>query len=351
MILPGSYLLSVLILIFGLLCWAAWVTTYKAVGRWRFELYYFDFAIGLFIAALLAALTAGSMGWDGFSFLDDVRNAGKRQDLFAFLAGAVFNLGNMLLLAAISLMGISVALPIGAGLAIVVSVIWGYSSHPGASPVFLGLGSLSILIASGIAATAWRIHAEAVRKEESTNPPLKLKKSRKASPLKGLLLAGFAGLIMGCSYPLVELAQDVNLGLGPYSLAVVFAFGVLLTTFVYNLFFMNLPVQGNPLDGSEYLKGNARQHSMGIVGGALWALGLIATMVAAKAEGAAQAGPALITGMSYGAPVFTILLGLFYWKEFSEADGRVKTMFFIMLVFLATGILAVSTAPLFGSLR
>jgi glucose uptake protein len=352
MILPGSYLFTIFILTLGLLCWGAWANTFKAVGKWRFELYCFDFAIGVFLAALLAALTVGSMGWDGFSFLDDVRNAGKRQDLFAFLAGAMFNLGNMLLLGAISLTGLSVALPVGAGLGLVVAVIWSYSSHPAGSPVFLGLGSLSIVIASGLAAAAFWIHSEAVKKEEAASPsPLKGKRAKKASPLKGLIIAVIAGLVLGSFHPLVELAQDVNTGLGPYALAFVFALGVITTTFVYNLFLMNLPLQGNPLDLGEYLKGNARQHVLGIAGGAMWSIGSVASLVAARAEGAAQAGPVLNYAMSQSAPLLTILCGLFYWKEFSEAEGPVKTMFFIMLVFLATGIAAVSSAPLFGSIR
>ena len=352
MILPGSYLFTVLILTLGLLCWGGWANTFKSAGKWRFELYCFDFAIGVFLASLLAALTVGSMGWDGFSFLDDVRNAGKRQDLFAFLAGAVFNLGNMLLLGAISITGLSVAIPVGAGLGLIVAVIWSYSSHPAGSPVFLGLGSLSIVIAAGLAAVAFRIHSAAVKKEEAASAvPSKAKRSKKASPLKGLIVAAIAGLFLGSSWPLVELAQDVNLGLGPYSLAFVFALGVLTTTFVYNLFFMNLPIQGTPLDLGEFLRGSARQHLQGVAGGAMWSIGFLATLVAARAEGTAQAGPVLNYAMSQSAPVLTILCGLFYWKEFSEAEGPVKTMFFIMLVFLATGIAAVSSAPLFGSLR
>src|SRR5882724_9084438 len=112
MILPGSYTLTIILLILSLLCWGSWANTFKLAGKWRYELYYFDFAIGVVIVALIAALTFGSLGWDGFSFIDDVRNAGKRQELFAFLAGGIFNLGNMFLMAAISLAGLSVAFPI-----------------------------------------------------------------------------------------------------------------------------------------------------------------------------------------------------------------------------------------------
>src|ERR1700685_3654824 len=109
MILPGSYAAVLLLLFFGMLCWGTWANTFKATGdKWRYELYCFDFAFGLVLAAILLALTLGSLGFDGFSFADDLRLAGKRQDFFGFVAGAVFNLGNMLLLGAGSVAGMAV---------------------------------------------------------------------------------------------------------------------------------------------------------------------------------------------------------------------------------------------------
>lgn len=352
MILPGSYIFTILLLIVSMLCWGSWANTFKLTGKWRFELFYFDFAFGVFLAALIAALTFGSMGWDGFSFLDDVRNAGKRQDLFAFVAGAVFNLANMLLVAAISLAGMSVAFPIGIGLALVIGVIWSYALHPVGSAVLLGLGSISIVVAIILNAVAYNIYASFMRKnQQSAALPVKGKKPAKVSSTKGIVIAVISGVLMGSFYPLVEMAKDSDVGLGPYAIGFIFSLGVLFTTFVYNLFFMNLPVQGEPVEFGEYFKGKAKQHGLGILGGMLWSTGAITNFVAARAEGAAQAGPAVSYAMGQGATLISALWGLFVWKEFAEADGRVRTLLFIMFVFFITGLAAVSVAPLFAAVR
>src|SRR3954453_22129268 len=95
MILPQSYNAVLLLMILSLLCLGSWASTYKFAGKWRFELFYFDFAIGLGIAALIYAFTVGNLGFDGFSLLDDLQKAGKRQWVYGVLAGLIFNLGNM----------------------------------------------------------------------------------------------------------------------------------------------------------------------------------------------------------------------------------------------------------------
>ena len=161
MILPGSFITSLLLLVLTLLCWGSWANTWKATGpKWRFELYYFDFAIGVMLAALICALSFGTFGWDGFSFLDDVRLAGKRQDLFAFGAGVVFNLGNMLLVAAISIAGISVAFPTGLGLALVVGALWSIFMGPSGNGLFRIGGALAIIVAIVVSTMAYRIYAK-----------------------------------------------------------------------------------------------------------------------------------------------------------------------------------------------
>ncbi len=351
MILPGSSLYSILLLVLGLVCWGLWANTFKATGKWRFELFGFDFAFGMVLASLLAALTLGSMGWDGFSFLDDVRNAGKRQDLFAFLGGAVFNLGNLLLLGSISMTGISTAIPVGMGIALVTELIWSYATHPAGSPVVLGLGGLSVAVSVILAAVAYRIYAPMVAREEVAASPSKSKKAKKISPTKGLIVASVAGLLIGSYAPLLDNARDSDVGMGPYSLVFVFSLGVLVTTVVYNLFLMNLPLQGNPVDFSFYLKGNVRQHGLGMLGGAMWAIGAVAFFVAGKAEGLAQPGAVISYAMGHAGIALAALSGFLFWKEFSDADGRIKTFLFIMFIFLATGIGAVAVAPTFTAIR
>jgi len=345
MILPGSLTLSILLLILSLLCWGFWTSTFKLAGKWRFELYYFDFAMGAVVLAGIAALTLGNMGWDGFSIVDDLRNAGKRQDLFAFIAGAIFNLGNMLLLAAVSLAGLSVAFPLAAGLALVIGAIWNFVLHPGGSALFLGLGAVALAAAIVMTAIAYKNYLAQVKKEAPAPVAAKGKRVKPQTPGKAILIALAGGVLLGSFYPFVDMARGSELGLGPYSLTVVFTLGMAFTTFVYNLFFMNLPVKGEPVDFGEYFKGSGKQHGMGFLGGALWALGALAAFVAWKAEGAAQPGPVANYAFVQGAPLLATLLGLVWWKEFPDSDGRVKTLLFVMLVFFATGLGALALAP------
>ena len=346
MILPSTYLFSMLLLILSMLCWGSWANTYKLAGpKWRFELFYYDFAVGVFLATLIAGFTFGSLGWDGFSFLDDIRNAGKRQDLFAFLGGCVFNLANMLLVAAISLAGMSVAFPICIGLALVIGTVWSYFLNPVGNPALLTAGCVCVLIGIGVDALAYKTHA--LTKLVGLAQQGKTKSTKKSFSSKGILIAIVGGLLMGSFYPLVELAKAPEVGLGPYGVAFVFAGGVLFSTFVYNLFFMNLPVQGKPVDFSEYFKGTAKAHYMGVLGGMLWSAGAITNFVAARAEGPAQVGPAVSYAMGQGATLISALWGLMYWKEFAGADPRVKTLVTTMLVLFVIGLALVSVAPVY----
>ena len=244
MILPGSYLFSLLLLILGLVCWGSWANTLKATDKkWRFELYYFDFAIGAVIAALAAALTLGTFGWDGFSFLDDLVLAGKRQDIFALGAGIVFNLGNMLIASALWLGGISLAFPAGVGISLAVGAIWSTFAGPPGNPVFRFTGMALMIIAALIAIVAWRtVRLAAYLEDVKTG---KTKSTRKSVKMKAAALAVAGGIFAGSYYPLLQAGRDSEIGLGPYSAGFLFALGILISTFVFNLFFMNLPVMAS----------------------------------------------------------------------------------------------------------
>ena len=350
MILPASYLFTVILLILSLLCWGSWANTLKLAGKWRYELYCFDFAAGAFLIALIAALTFGSLGWDGFSFVDDIRNSGKRQELFAFLGGAIFNLGNMLLLASVSIAGLSVAFPVGLGIALIISVVWLYFLHPGANPAFLSLGSLAVVAAIVLTVLAYRSYARSPNaRKQASDTPLKGKPAKKISSSRALLLAVAGGIVLGCSPQLVDAARETDNGLGPYAIIVIFTGAVAASTFVYGLFLMNLPVQGQAVEFSEYFKGTGRQHGLGVLGGVLFSVGTLAGLIAFRAEGAAHAGAALSSAMTQGAPVISALWGLIVWKEFADAAGRDKAFMFAMLLLFTAGIAAVSFAPQFSA--
>jgi glucose uptake protein len=348
MILPQTYQITLLLLVLSMLCWGSWANTLKLSGKWRFELFYFDYALGTVIAATICAFSFGSLGFDGFLFTDDIMLTGKRNLFFGVLGGAVFNLANMLLVAAIAIAGMSVAFPVGIGIALAVGVVWSYILRPSGNPVFLFGGAAIVLAAVVLNAMAYRIQEKARLLEKAKAGLLKTSAPR-VSP-KGLILAIVCGLLMGSFFPIVEVAKTYGIGLGPYSVAFMFSLGVFFSTFVYNLFFMNLPVEGRPVEIRDYfLTGGIKQHALGILGGIIWMAGAVANFVAASAEGPAQVGPAVSYGLGQGATMISAIWGIFVWKEFDGADMRVRMLLTVMFVLFLIGLGMVSVAPLYGN--
>jgi glucose uptake protein len=346
MILPGSHLSSVILLTLAFLCLGAWSSTYLAAGRkWRYELYCYDFAVGVFLASIIAALTLGSMGWDGFSFLDDVRLAGKRQDVFAFASAMIFNLGNMLLLGAISLVGISVAFPIAIGFSIVIGAIAAFFIGPAGSALNRGGGVLALIAAICVITVAYRVYARARLIELIQSG--RTKSTRQNPSSKGIVVSLVAGLFLGLFYPLMDSARQSEIGLGPYSLGFVFAAGIIVSTFVYNLFFMNLPIHGKPIELAEYFKAKARTHLLGILGGMIWFAGAVCTFVVERVAPITATPPWMIFALTQGSLVVAMILGLVYWKELRATDTKISYQVILTLVFVLIGIGLMSTAPIF----
>ena len=336
MILPASYITNLILLILGMLCFGSWAATYKSAGpKWRFELYYLDFGVGFFLAATIIALTLGSFGFDGFSFTDDLRLAGKKQDALAFAAGAVFNFGNIFLVAALSLAEMSVVFPICLGFALVIGTISGLVVAPAGN---------KILLLGGAAVVALRSHAAAKLLESMRSG--KAKTTKKGVGWKSVIICLVSGFFLGSFYPLIILARQGDNGLGPYSLGWLFSFGVLITTFVYNLFLMNLPVQGQPVDLAQFFRAKLSMHMKGLIGGVMFFIALIASLIAARAEGPAQVQPFLNYGLGQIGIIVAALWGLLRWKEFSDADSKVKIELALMFVLLIAGIGLSSTALL-----
>lgn len=345
MILPASYTITFVLMILSMLCWGSWANTFKmSRNGWRFELYYYDYAIGVLIAALIAAFTFGSLGFDGFSFTDDFLHAGKRQLLFGFTAGVIFNLANMLLVGAISVIGMAIAFPVGIGLALVIGVIWNYLIAPSGNAMFLFTGVAIITAAVILAAFAYRSYAE-MKLIERIEAGL-AKSTRIKISMKGIILSVVSGLLMGSFFPVLRMGQEAEVGLGPYAITVVFALGVLVSTFVFNLFFTNLPIQGEPVDVVLYFRTDMRNHVLGILGGVVWCLGLVMSLVAATAEGPAKAGAAVSYAMGQGATLISTLWGIFVWHEFEGSDARVKITLGLMIILFLIGLGLVSMAPL-----
>ncbi len=343
MILPASYASALLLAILSMICWGSWANTQKLAGKWRFELFYFDYAFGVLLCATVAAFTFGSLGFDGFLFLDDLMRAGKRNMAYGAAAGVLFNLANMLLVAAIAVAGLSVAFPVGIGLAMIIGVIGNYIVNPQGKPVLLFAGVAIVIAAIVLDALAYRALGIAKAKTQ-----IKAGKTTSTVPKvgwKGIVLSIVAGILMGSFYPLVEMGKQGDAGLGPYAIGFVFALGIFFSTFVFNLFFMNLPVQGEPVEILEYFRGTKKQHALGVLGGTIWAVGTISNFVVASAP-EAKLGPAISYALGQGATLISALWGLLVWKEFHGAGGRVKLLLALMVILFAIGLTLISLAAL-----
>jgi glucose uptake protein len=325
MIVIHSYAWAVVLAVITMLCWGSWANTQKlATKEWPFQLFYWDYSIGVLLLSLLLAFTAGSIGTEGRSFMADLSQAGINSLSSAFLGGVVFNIANILLVAAIAIAGMAVAFPIGIGLALVIGVVTNYIATPLGNPVLLFIGVGLVTGAIVLDAMAYR----------------KLPGSTANSTSKGILISLLAGFLMGFFYRFVaaSMAMDfVNPEAGkltPYTASVIFAIGLLLSNFLWNTLFMYKPLTGQRATYSDYFtKGNTRLHLIGILGGAIWSIGMTFNIIAAE-----QAGFAISYGLGQGATLIAALWGVFIWKEFKGAkgvNGLLTAMFLLFVVGLS----------------
>ncbi len=352
MILPTTYLAALLLSIASMICWGSWANTQKLAGKWRFELYYYDFSLGVLVCAVIAAYTLGSWHSSDLSFSDNFLIASKRQMAYAIGAGMIFNLANMLLVAAIAVSGLAVAFPVGIGLALVIGAVWNYILNPQGNALLLFGGVALVLCAIVVDALAFGSYLDAKHAAElkalSPDPRAKTKK-RKAGPGRGLLLSVFAGVLMGMFYPLVEMSKEGESGVAPYGVALLFGIGVLVSSVVYIPFFLNFPVEGSPVPASTYLKGTKGQHLLGFLGGAIWMVGGLSNFLASSAPASVQVGPAVSYSLGQGATMVSALWGLIVWREFKGATQRVMLMLVAMIILFLVGLGMVAIAPLYST--
>jgi len=319
MFIPQSYSLAVILCIVTMLCWGSWGNTQKMAGKsWRFELFYWDYVIGILLFALLLGFTLGSFGKDGRSFLADIAQADAGNILNAFLGGVIFNASNILLVAAMAIAGMAVAFPVGVGIALALGVSINYIFKPQGDPVILFSGVALIVAAIIIDAIAYKKHST----------------SRQKVSGKGILLSVAAGVLMSLFYRFVasSMAEDfVNPEAGkltPYSALLFFAVGVVLSNILFNYILMKRPIEGESLSFSDYKKGSAGVHLTGVLGGIIWNIGMSMSILAS-----AKAGFAISYGLGQGATLVAALWGVYIWKEFKGASKSVNTL--ILLMFLA----------------
>ena len=336
MILPHSDPTLIVLLVICMFCWGTWPIFLKLAKRYRFELFYFDFAIGLGITALICAFTVGSLGFDGFTFTDDMLNARKQEWLFAVLAAMIFNFGNMLTLASASVAGMAVAFPLAFGAAMIVGSWMYYLGHPGINNTLMIAGTAVIVVSMILGSLAYsRLR---VLQHETLARAGKAKSTRRPSAMKGTILALIGGILLGTIAPLLLRSQDPDDGVGPYSLLFLFSLGVFASTFVLNLFLMNVPVEGDPLEIADYIKTPVKNHFSGAFAGAVWGLGALATFVANTPKGDIRATGPVGMIIGHAAPVVAGLWGLLIFREFKAGDARANSFAGLMLVLFIGGV-------------
>lgn len=330
MVLVQSYPVAVLMCVVTMLCWGSWANTQKLATRaWPFQLFYFDYGIGVFLLSLLLAFTMGSTGEGGRNFLVDLKQAAPGALGSALIGGIIFNLSNILLVAAIDIAGMAVAFPVGVGLALALGVITTYvkavsKGMSGGNVMLLGLGVACVVCAIIVDAIAYK----------------RLSSTERKTPMKGLVLSIVAGVLMGFFYQFVvdsmtpDFANPAAGKLTPYTAVVIFSLGLLLSNFIWNSIVMVKPFAGPPVAFSDYFsKGTPGVHLTGVLGGMIWNTGMSFSIIASGA-----AGPALSYGLGQGATLVAAIWGVFIWREFRQAPKGTGKLLALMFVFYVVGL-------------
>jgi len=301
MFVPPSFAVALLMVIISAICWGSWANTYKGTRHYRFELFYWDYAIGIFLVSLVLAFTMGSLNHDGTDFLANVRAADTNNIVYALIGGAIFNIANLLLVAGIDMAGLAVAFPVAIGIALVVGVVTSYVVQPKGSALLLGLGVLLAIVAVVMDGKAYAA----------------LGSGGRVVTRKSIVVCVISGVLMGLFPPFVTRALTTGAALGPYSIGVFFTLGALLCCFVVNIYFMKKPLVGDPVQFGDFFKATGRDHALGVLGGFIWGTGTVFNFVAASFTGVA-----ISYAIGQSAPMVAALWGLFVWKEFAGSGGR-----------------------------
>ena len=325
MFIVNSYGLAIFFCFITMVCWGSWANTQKLASRtWRFELFYWDYVLGILIFSIISALTLGSIGDEGRSFIEDLKQADRNNIGSALIGGIIFNAANILFSAAIAIAGMSVAFPVGIGLALVLGVILNYAAAQKGDPVMLFGGVALIVVAIILNALAYR-KASASNKKVST---------------KGIILSLIAGLLMSFFYRFIAASMDLENfespapgKMTPYTAVFIFSVGIFLSNFIFNTILIKKPIEGPPTSYREYFQGNLKTHMTGILGGLIWGLGNSFNLIAAG-----KAGPAISYGLGQGATLIAALWGVFIWKEFKNAPQKTNIYITAMFFFFVAGL-------------
>ncbi len=324
-----SYGAAVIFCLVTMLAWGSWANTQKLVGKWRFELFYWDYALGVLLASALFGITIGNLGSKGQSFFTNLGQADPWSLILAFLGGAVFNAANILLVAAVAIAGLSVAFPIAIGIAIIIGVALNYFAAPIGNPWVLFAGVAFIVAAIILDGIAYK----------------KLPQQGVKTSTKGFTISLVSGLLMSLFYRFVAASMSSDFSniepgkLSPYAAVFMFAVGIFVSNFIFNTIMMKKPVEGPPLGAGDYFGGTSRLHTIGVIGGIIWGIGMVFSMIASG-----PAGYAISYGLGQGGTMVAALWGVFVWKEFAGAPKGTNKYVVAMFIGYLAGIAMIVVA-------
>ena len=328
MFIVDQYALAIFFCVITMICWGSWGNTQKLAAKsWRFELFYWDYVIGILLFSVISALTLGSIGDQGRGFLEDLRQASGSNLASAFVGGIIFNAANILFSAAIAIAGMSVAFPIAIGLALVLGVIINYAAAAKGDPILLFAGVALITTAIILNAIAYRKRVAGEKRVSG----------------KGVGISLVAGLLMSFFYRFIAASMDLDNfnapaagKMTPYTAVFIFSVGVFVSNFLFNTILIRRPIVGLPTSYAAYFKGRFRTHLTGILGGLIWGLGNSLNLIAAG-----KAGPAISYGLGQGATLIAAFWGVFIWKEFQNAPKGTMRLLSAMFVFFLLGLILI----------
>jgi len=323
---PPNLTIALLMMITSAVCWGSWANTYKGVKNYRFELFYWDYAIGIFLISLILALTMGSTGHDSSSFLNNVQSADGRNIVSTLIGGAIFNLANLLLVAAIDMAGLAVAFPVSIGIALVVGVVLNYILQPKGNLVLLMAGVVCAVVAVVLDGKAYGSLARVAQ----------------GASRKSIVVCVVSGVLMGLWNPVTAYFMMHNKSansqpLSPYSAATFLTLGALLSCFVWNIYFMKKPLVGEPVSFRGFFTAPSSGHLLGLFGGCIWGLGTVFNLVAGQ-----KTTFAMSYAIGQSAPMVAAVWGLLVWREFAGSDSRARVYLGLMFVFYILSILLVA---------
>jgi glucose uptake protein len=320
---PHSYSTALFLMTLSMLCWGTWANTEKLTRNWLFELFYVDYSIGLLLCSVIVALTLGRLDpTSPDSFFLNLQAASTRSVWLAFAGGAVFSVGNILIVDAIAVAGMAVAFPIGAGLALVLGAVLNYIVAPAGNPLLIFSGVALVCIAIVLDALAYRGMAKSG-----------------GNTGRGIMLSILGGIGAGLFYPLVAKSLAGPGHLEPYTVNVIFSLGALASGIPMVFLLLRRPV-GKVV--KDYAAGTLSNHLWGLAGGLIWGVGTIANFVASFVP---MIGPATSFSMGEGNTMISALWGVFVWKEFRGAGPRVRVYLALMFLCFLLGLTSIALSP------